>query len=53
MNEKELLEVKNLVAEAQKLLSTNNISGANAKLQLAYDKIKLPIGGGDNGPINK
>lgn len=57
MNENEnataLLEAEGLLNEAQELIAQGKPEEASAKIALAKEKIKLPIGGGTNGPIRK
>lgn len=51
MNEELREEVLALVNKAQEEMEAGNKEAANATLEVVKEKIKLPIGGGDNGPI--
>lgn len=53
MDDKLKLEVVDLINKAQEQMAAGDINGANATLGLIKDKIKLPIGGGDNGPVKQ
>lgn len=53
MEEKLKLEVVDLINKAQADMAAGKIEDANASLEAAKDKIKLPLGGGTNGPVNK
>lgn len=44
-------EVYDLINKAQAEMNAGNLNSANASMDAAKDKIKLPAGGGITGPI--
>lgn len=51
MDDKLKQEVYDLINKTQAEMNAGNLNSANATMDAAKDKIKLPVGGGITGPV--